>query len=100
LIAVGKRHRLPKNAIRAGDPLTAEVTVTNTGQREGDEVAQMYLSFPRVAGAPLRALRGQILTMLITGGAAVVVYFGGISLLKVEEMRLLKQAVLARLGRR
>jgi beta-glucosidase len=49
---------LPKDAIGAGDPLTAEVTVTNTGKREGDEVAQLYLSFPNVPGAPLRALRG------------------------------------------
>jgi beta-glucosidase len=49
---------LPKAAISAGAPLTAEVTVTNTGKREGDEVAQLYLSFPSVAGAPLRALRG------------------------------------------
>ncbi len=37
---------LPKSAIKAGDPLTAEVTVTNTGKREGDEVAQLYLAFP------------------------------------------------------
>jgi beta-glucosidase len=49
---------LPKAAINAGDPLTAEVTVTNTGSREGDEVAQLYLSFPSVPGAPMRALRG------------------------------------------
>jgi beta-glucosidase len=49
---------LPKSAIGAGDPLTAEATVTNTGKREGDEVAQLYLSFPKVPGAPLRALRG------------------------------------------
>ena len=49
---------LPKSAITAGDPLTAEVKVTNTGKREGDEVAQLYLAFPHVAGAPLRALRG------------------------------------------
>ena len=49
---------LPQNAIKAGDSLTAEVKVTNTGKREGDEVAQLYLSFPNVAGAPLRALRG------------------------------------------
>jgi beta-glucosidase len=49
---------LPKKAIQAGDPLTAEVTVTNTGKLEGDEVAQLYLSFPKVAGAPLLALRG------------------------------------------
>jgi beta-glucosidase len=49
---------LPKRAIKAGDPLTADVTVTNTGKLEGDEVAQLYLNFPNVAGAPLRALRG------------------------------------------
>jgi beta-glucosidase len=49
---------LPKSPIKAGDPLTAEVTVTNTGKHEGDEIAQLYLSFPKVAGAPLRALRG------------------------------------------
>jgi beta-glucosidase len=34
-----------------------DVTVTNTGQRAGDEVAEVYLSFPHVKGAPLRALR-------------------------------------------
>jgi beta-glucosidase len=48
---------LPKVATHAGAPIAAEVTVTNTGKREGDEVAQLYLSFPKVAGAPLRALR-------------------------------------------
>ncbi len=50
--------RLPKRAVHAGDALAAEVTVSNTGDREGDEVVQLYLSFPNVPGAPLRALRG------------------------------------------
>ena len=49
---------LPKNPINAGDPLTAEVTIANTGKLEGDEVAQLYLAFPNTPGAPLRALRG------------------------------------------
>src|SRR5215472_13596121 len=50
--------RLSKKVIRAGNPLTVEVTVANTGAREGDEVIQVYLGFPNVPGAPLRALRG------------------------------------------
>jgi beta-glucosidase len=37
--------------------VAVETTVTNTGQKPGDEVAQLYLEFPDVPGAPLRALR-------------------------------------------
>jgi beta-glucosidase len=48
---------LPTDALSAGEPLTAQVTVTNTGKRAGDEVAQLYLKFPGVSGAPIRALR-------------------------------------------
>jgi beta-glucosidase len=49
---------LPNREVTAGSPVTAEVTVTNTGSRAGDEIAQLYLEFPHVPGAPLRALRG------------------------------------------
>ena len=50
--------KVPAKPIKGGDPLTADVTVTNTGKLAGDEVSQLYLSFPDVKGAPLRALRG------------------------------------------
>ena len=50
--------RLPKKALHAADTLNAEVTVSNVGKLEGDEVVQLYLTFPNVPGAPLRALRG------------------------------------------
>jgi beta-glucosidase len=49
---------LPESDVAAGDPVSAEVTVTNSGSVAGDEVAELYLSFPSVPGAPLRALRG------------------------------------------
>jgi beta-glucosidase len=49
---------LPQAAIAAGQPLDASVTVTNSGKLAGDEVVQLYLKFPDVPGAPLRALRG------------------------------------------
>jgi beta-glucosidase len=49
---------VPSAPLKAGDSLVAEVTVTNTGHLAGDEVAQLYLNFPNVPGAPLKALRG------------------------------------------
>jgi beta-glucosidase len=49
---------IPDQALNAGHPFDADVTVTNTGDRAGDEVVQVYLKFPAVKGAPLIALRG------------------------------------------
>ncbi len=48
----------------------------------------------------LDTLRGQLLTLVVAGGPAIGVYFGGVMLLKVEEVGLLKGAVLAKLGRK
>ena len=49
---------LPTSSVNAGQPVVATVTVTNTGKVAGDEVAQLYLKFPAIAGAPRIALRG------------------------------------------
>jgi beta-glucosidase len=48
---------VPKT-VMAGEPLLVEARVENTGTREGDEVVQVYLTFPKLPGAPRRALRG------------------------------------------
>jgi beta-glucosidase len=50
--------RIPAQATRAREPVSADVTVTNTGELGGDEVVQLYLKFPAVTGAPHIALRG------------------------------------------
>jgi len=44
-------------SVAAGKPLTITVRVRNSGEREGDEVAQLYLSTDR-PGAPIRSLKG------------------------------------------
>jgi beta-glucosidase len=49
---------VPTTSVKAGEPVTAGVTVTNSGSVAGDEVVQLYLKFPDVKGAPLKALRG------------------------------------------
>jgi beta-glucosidase len=49
---------VPEQGIAAGQPVEADVTVTNTGKIAGDEVVQLYLKFPSIKGAPLIALRG------------------------------------------
>ena len=49
---------VPSQPVNAGDPVNAAVTVTNSGKVAGDEVVQVYLQFPGLPGAPLKALRG------------------------------------------
>jgi len=49
---------VPSETVAAGQPVGADVTVTNTGAVAGDEVVQLYLNFPPVKGAPRVALRG------------------------------------------
>jgi beta-glucosidase len=64
----------PAEAIQAGDPAAFDVTVTNTGRKAGDEVAELYLEFPKVPGAPLRALRG-FQRVHLEAGASQKVHF-------------------------
>ena len=48
---------LSSSTLHAGDPLGVDVDVTNTGSRAGDEVAELYLTFPKSPVTPVRALR-------------------------------------------
>jgi beta-glucosidase len=49
--------KLSKTTVTAGEPLGVEVEVKNASRREGDEVVQLYVNFPKLPGAPIRALR-------------------------------------------
>ena len=60
--------------LKAGDPLTVDAVVKNVGTKAGDEVAQLYLTFPKIPGAPLRALRG-LARVHLEPGAQQAVHF-------------------------
>jgi beta-glucosidase len=65
---------VPAQGIAAGEPVAADVTVTNTGKLAGDEVVQLYLRFPPVKGAPRIALRG-FQRIHLEPGASTKVHF-------------------------
>jgi beta-glucosidase len=50
--------KLSADTLTAGADLTVEADVKNVSSVAGDEVAQLYLVFPKMPGAPLLALRG------------------------------------------
>ncbi len=50
--------RLSSSKLHAGETLTVEADVKNEGSRDGDEVAELYLTPPRTKVAPTLALEG------------------------------------------
>ena len=50
--------KLSAATLKAGSDLQVDVDVRNTDSAAGDEVVQAYIVFPKLPGAPLRALRG------------------------------------------
>jgi putative peptidoglycan lipid II flippase len=57
----------------------------------------MLLILNNIALFSLSHFIGQLLTLLVAGGIAVVVYFGAIFLFKVEEVRLIRTVILTKL---
>ena len=50
--------KLSAAQLQAGDSLRVDADVKNGSPRDGDEVVEVYLTFPKLNGAPLRGLRG------------------------------------------
>ena len=50
--------KLSNAELHEGDPLCVDVDVSNASDRGGDEVVEVYLTFPRLSGAPRIALVG------------------------------------------
>jgi beta-glucosidase len=64
--------RFSSPSIQAGDSLGVSVEVQNVSSIPGDEVAELYETFPGAAGAPVRALRGFQRVSLLPGEKASV----------------------------
>jgi beta-glucosidase len=58
--------------VAADGSVTISIDVTNAGAMAGDEVVELYLTHPGVAGAPLRALKGFQRIHLPRGGKKTV----------------------------
>lgn len=52
--------------------LNVNVTITNSGSVDGNEVAQLYVTFPDEADAPIRSLRGFERVLIATGASTTV----------------------------
>jgi beta-glucosidase len=64
--------KLSTSQLQAGDPLRVDADVKNNSQRDGDEVVEVYLTFPKTPGAPIRALRGFTRVHVAAGDTAHV----------------------------
>ncbi|HTS13486.1 MAG TPA: glycoside hydrolase family 3 C-terminal domain-containing protein [Candidatus Limnocylindrales bacterium] len=66
--------KLSSPELKAGATLDVDADVQNTGQRDGDEVVEVYLTFPKADYTPIRALRG-FTRVHIAAGHAEHVHF-------------------------
>ena len=64
--------KLTAPTLKAGDPLGVDVEIKNTGKVAGEEVPQLYLTFPGTPGMPRVALRGLSRVSLQPGEAKTV----------------------------
>jgi len=59
--------KLSTSELGEGKALGVEVDVSNVSNRDGDEVVQLYLTVPKLPGAPIRALAGFVRVHIAKG---------------------------------
>ena len=82
--------------IDAESRVTVTVDITNDGAMDGDEVAQLYLSRPGVAGAPIRAFNR--LSSAPIGAAFTIIAASVVALRQQNLKRLLAYSTVAQLS--
>ena len=91
-IVIGKLH------LREITPTVLKILLATAAMVIAAWVAQMVLGHFKVFS--LDRLVGQFLTVAIAGGLAVVIYLGAVLVLRIEEITLVKNAFLAKFGRK
>jgi len=66
--------KLSATNLKAGDSLNVDADVKNASDREGDEVVELYLSYPKAVSAQIHALRG-VSRVHLKGGETQHVHF-------------------------
>ncbi|HVO59425.1 MAG TPA: glycoside hydrolase family 3 C-terminal domain-containing protein [Terriglobales bacterium] len=66
--------KLSESELEAGKPVGVQVDVKNASQHDGDEIVQLYLDFPALPGAPIRALRAFRRIRLAAGATQTVTF--------------------------
>jgi beta-glucosidase len=66
--------QLSPSKLNAGDSLRVDAEVRNASPREGDEVVELYLTFPKSPSAPIHALRA-FTRIHVAGGETQHVHF-------------------------
>ncbi|MBV9691570.1 MAG: hypothetical protein JO202_17875, partial [Ktedonobacteraceae bacterium] len=98
ILLVLLRVAIGSMSVRKTVPTLLKITVATVAMVAVAWLLQLVLEHINLFS--LDKLIGQFLTVVVAGGLAALVYVGTVLVLKVEEVGLLKRAVLAKLGKR
>ena len=92
--------RIVMGSIRIREMIPAVCKILLAAAAMGVVAWAAQLLLGHLALFSLNSLSGSLLTVIVAGGLASLVYVGGVLLLRVEEVGLVARAVMAKLGRK